>query len=270
VPTLGVEVLGAVVRDAWRQCRQRPLAVAIGAALVAGSPGFPPHLDGPSQELHGWANIAFALIIPAGVVLSVLVPLFAVAWLGGARLPDQSGGGVVVAARAAWAALRPGFEALLLTCVFILPAQFVVLVGGGVLGYDFMVDAPVQTPAVLRQELLFRLLVAWPLVAAGLAVLALVLPRIVLDGEREVARAVNLSGRVARRAIPVCALIGLLEAGGVVIRAGSSTTVELSVAGIAGLGSLFGLAMANALLWHTRPWQQTDEAPAPEGPLVDG
>jgi hypothetical protein len=103
-----------------------------------------------------------------------------------------------------------------------------------------------------------------------LAILALVLPRIVLDGEREVARAVNLSGRVARRAVLVCALIGLLEAGGLVIRAGSSTTVELTVSGLAGLGSAFGLAMANALLWHTRPWQQTDDAPAPERPLLDG
>lgn len=256
-------MLGAIVRDAWRQCRRRPLAVAIGAVLVAGSPGFPPHLDRPSQELHGWSNLVFVLIIPAGLVLSALVPLFVVAWLGSARWPGRLGGGVVAAARVAWDALRPGFEALLLTGIFILPAQFAVMVGGVVLP-TFATDPPVQTPAALRQDLVVRLAVIWPLVAAGLAVLALLLPRIVLDGERVVARAVNLSGRVARRAVPVCALIGLLEAGGLVIRAGSSTAVELSVAGLVGLGSVFGVAMANALLWHTRPWQHREGVPDSE------
>jgi len=268
---LGVELLGVVVRDAWRQCRRRPLAVAIGAVLAAGSPGFPPHLDQPSQELHGWSNLVFALIIPAGLVLSVVAPLFLVAWLGCQRLPGRSrGAGVVAAARATRAALRPGVQALVLTWVFSLPAQFAVLIGEGVLGPTFATDPPVQTPAALRQELVFRLAVMWPLVAAGLAVLALLLPRIVLDGERAVERAVNLSGRVARRAVLVCALIGLLEAGGLVIRAGSSTTVELTVAGLAGLGSLFGIAMANALLWHTRPWQQSEGELDPEQPLVGG
>jgi hypothetical protein len=82
-----------------------------------------------------------------------------------------------------------------------------------------------------------------------LAVLAPMLPRIVLDGEREVAGGQPVGGGVARRAVPLCALIGLLEAGGLVIRAGSSTTVELTVAGLAGLGCVFGTAMANALLW---------------------
>lgn len=48
-------------------------------------------------------------------------------------------------------------------------------------------------------ELIVRLTVIWPLVAAAFAVLALLLPRIVLDGEREVARAVSLSGRVGQR-----------------------------------------------------------------------
>jgi hypothetical protein len=28
--------------------------------------------------------------------------------------------------------------------------------------------------------------------------------------------------------------------------------------------------MANALLWHTRPWQPSDDAPDPKQPLVDG
>jgi hypothetical protein len=175
----------------------------------------------------------------------------------------------VAAARATRAALRPGVEALVLVWVFSLPAQFAVLIGGAVLP-TFAADPPVQTAAALRQELVFRLVVTWPLVAAGLAVLALLLPRIVLDGEREVARAVNLSGRVARRAVPVCALIGLLEAGGLVIRAGSSATVELTVASLTGLGSVLGTAMGNALLWYTRPWQRSEAVPEPEQPLVDG
>jgi hypothetical protein len=75
---------------------------------------------------------------------------------------------------------------------------------------------------------------------------------------------------VARRAVAVCALIGLLEAGGLLIRIGSTATVELTVAGLAGLGCVFGTAMANALLWHTRPWQRSADAADPGQPLVDG
>ena len=121
-------MLGAVVRDAWRQCRQRPLAVAIGAALAAGSPGFPPHLDRPSQELHGWANLAFVLIIPAGLALSLAAPAVPDR-LAGQRVPESSGGaGLVAAARKTRAALRPGAEALVLTWVFSIPAQFALLI----------------------------------------------------------------------------------------------------------------------------------------------
>jgi hypothetical protein len=135
--------------------------VVIGAVLVAGSPGFPPHLDRPSQELHGWANLVFVLIVPARLALSVVAPLFLVAWLGCERPPGRSGGvGVVAAARATRAALRPGVEALVLLWVFSLPAQFAVLIGEGLLGPTFASDPPVQTPAALRQELGFRLVVS--------------------------------------------------------------------------------------------------------------
>jgi hypothetical protein len=263
---MGIELLGAIVRDAWRQCRGRPLAVVIGILVMAGSPGLPPHLDRPSQELHGWANLVVVLLVPVGLALSVLGPLFIVAYLGSVRPSQQAWRAVLAAARATRAALRPGFVALVLLWVFTLPAQFAVLVGEVVLGPTFAVDPPVQTAAAVRQELVFRLAVTWPLVAAGLAVLALLLPRIMLDGEREVARAVSLSGRVARRAVPVCLLIGLLEAAGVVVRAGSSVPVMLVVAGLAGFGWVFGTAMANALLWHTRVWQRGEGKPNSKQP----
>jgi len=39
---VGIELLGAIVRDAWRQCRRRPLAVIAGALLVGGLPDLRP------------------------------------------------------------------------------------------------------------------------------------------------------------------------------------------------------------------------------------
>jgi hypothetical protein len=249
------ELLGAVVRDAWRQCRRRPLAVVVGFLAVGATPGLPPHLTQGSQELHGWANLLIVPLLPAGIALSLLGPLFIVAYLGCPAPPGQRGGAIRAAARATRSALRPGIAAGVLMWVVVFPVQLAVLLGEFILGPTLAADPPVTTAAAVRQELVFRLVVTWPLVTLALAMLALLLPRIVLDGAREVERAVSLSGRVARRAAPVCLLIGLLQAAGVAIRAGSSTSVVLAVSAAVGLAWVFGVAMANALLWHTRPWQ---------------
>jgi hypothetical protein len=200
-------------------------------------------------------NLVFVPLDLVGLALSLLGPLFIAAYLGCWAPSWQAGGAVRMAARATRDALGPGIAAVVLTWLVTFPVSIAVLLGELMLGPTFAADPPITTPAALRQEFLFRLVVTWPMVTVALAVLALVLPQIVLDGEREVVRAVKLSGRVARRAWPVCLLIGLLEAAGVVLRAGSSVPVVLVVSGVAGLGWVFGVAMANALLWHTRPWQ---------------
>jgi hypothetical protein len=250
-----MELLGAVARDAWRQCRRRPLAVIVGAVLISAGPGLPPHLAQGGQEVHGWANLLLVLLVPAGIALSLLGPLFIVAYLGFTPSPWPPGSAIRAAARATRNALAPGILAEILVWAAMLPAQVAVLVSEGVLGPSFAVDPPVTTAAAQRQELVFRLAVTWPLVTLALAALALLLPRIMLDGDGNVGQAVRLSLRVARRAARLCLLIGALQAAGLVIRAGSSPTVVLLVSGAAGLAWVVGVALANALLWHTRPWQ---------------
>jgi len=269
-----IALLGRVMRDAWHQCRRRPLAVLLGVLLASGSPGFPPHMIQGSEELHGWANLLW-LALPAVIVLGYLAPLLMVAYLGTANpsRPCPAGGAIRAAVRMTRRALRPGIGAVILMWVFVaIPGTIAIWVGEVVLWPSFMSDPPDLSDMAQRQELLFRLTVVWPLTAIGLAVLALLLPRIVLDGARNTERAANLSGRIARRAPLVCLLIGLLGAAGAVIRAGTSFATASAVAAVVGLGAVLAAAMANALLWHTRPWQPIDnEAEAdPRPPLVSG
>jgi hypothetical protein len=258
---MAIALLGRVVRDAWHQCKRRPLAVLLGVLFASGSPGFPPHMIQGSQELHGWANLAW-LGLPAVIVLGYLAPLLMVAYLGTANpsQPRPAGGAIRAAVRMTRRAWRPGIGAAILTWVFVaIPGTISIWLGEALLGPSFMADPPDLSSVAQRQELLFRLTVVWPLTAIGLAVLALLLSRVVLDGARDVGRAANLSGRIARRAPLVCLLIGLLDAAGAVIRVGTSFATAVAVAAVVGLGAVFATAMANALLWHTRPWQPIDD-----------
>ncbi len=267
-------LLGRVVRDAWHQCWRRPLVVVVGGMTIGMTPGFPPHMIRGSQDLHGWANLLWVLL-PAVIVLGFLGPLFMVAYLGTASpsWSRQTGGAIRAAGRATRKAVRPGISAVILMsiCTTVL-ATSLIWVGEAFLGSSFMVDPPDLSAAAQRTELLFRLLIAWPVEAVGLGVLALLPPRIVLDGTRNTERAVSLSGRIARRAPLVCLLIGLLEAAGQVIRAGTSASTVYVVSSVVGMASVFGAAMANALLLHTRPWQPIEDeaAPDPHQPLLEG
>jgi hypothetical protein len=68
---LEANIFAAVVGDAWRQCRRRPLAIAAIVLLAYLSPGS----TGPSQptrEVHGWAAVALLLLVIAASILTAV------------------------------------------------------------------------------------------------------------------------------------------------------------------------------------------------------
>jgi hypothetical protein len=229
----------AVVRDAWRQYRRRPLAALI--TVVVG--GLPVFLD-PDDPL---------LAVPLALVLlaaGLLVELFLVAHLAGALDPAPP------PAAAALATLRrtigPGVRAGLLRAGYLLLALMV-----GLLLFGSREEGPLP-----RSEQTKLAVGLWPLFAIAFAFLAVLNQRVVLGGERKVRQAATASHRVASAHFPICLLIGLLQASGLVL---ASLVVEFRL--LAGLSILLALAdpyligMSNALYLRTR----ADQEPADSG-----
>jgi hypothetical protein len=228
----------AVVRDAWRQYRRRPLAAVI--TVVVG--GLPVFLE-PDDPL---------LAVPLALVLlaaGLLVELFLVAYLTGALDPAPP------PAAAALATLRrtigPGVRAGLLRAGYLLLALMV-----GLLLFGSREEGPL--PQSEQTKLAVGL---WPLFAIAFAFLAVLNQRVVLGGERRVRQAATASHRVASAHFPICLLIGLLQASGLVL---ASLVVEFRL--LAGLSILLALAdpyligMSNALYLRTRADQEPADA----------
>jgi hypothetical protein len=225
-------MFAAVLRDAWRQYRRRPLAAVI--TVVVG--GLPVFLD-PEDPL---------LAVPLAVVLlaaGLLIELFLVSWLAGAIDPAPS----PTPAPAALATMRrtigPGVRAGLLRAFYLLGALMV-----GLLLFGSREGGPL--PDSEQAKLAVGL---WPLFGFAFAFLAVLMQRVVLDGERRVRQAASVSHRVASAHFPLCLLIGLLQASGLVL---ASLVVEFWV--LAVLSILLALAdpyligMSNALYLRTR------------------
>jgi hypothetical protein len=223
-----------LLRDAWRQYRRRPLAAVI--AVVVG--GLPVFLD-PDDP---------ALAVPLAVVLlgaGLLVELFLVAWLAGALQEPRP------AAAAALATMRrtigPGVRAGLLRVLYLLAALTV-----GLVLFGSRESGPL--PASEQTKLAVGL---WPLFGIAFAFLAVLMQRVVLGGERRVRQAATVSHRVASSHFPICLLIGLVQASGLVL---ASLVVQFWV--LAALSILLALAdpyligMSNALYLRTRADQE--------------
>jgi hypothetical protein len=228
----------AVVRDAWRQYRRRPAAAVI--TVVVG--GLPVFLD-PDDPL---------LAVPLAVALlaaGLLVELFLVSFLAGALDPAPP------PAAAALARMRrtigPGVRAGLLRAGYLLLALTV-----GLLLFGSREEGPLP-----RSEQTKLAIGLWPLFGIAFAFLAVLTQRVVLGGERKVRRAAAVSHRVASAHFPVCLVIGLLQASGLVL---ASLVVEFRL--LAGLSILLALAdpyligMSNALYLHTRADQEPADA----------
>jgi hypothetical protein len=227
-------VFAAVLRDAWRQYRRRPLAGLVTVAVG----GLPVFLQ-PADPL---------VAVPLAVVLlaaSVLIELFLVAWLAGALEPAPP------PAAAALAAMRrsiaPGVRAALLRAGYLLLALTI-----GLLLFGSRDAEPL--PRTEQAKLALGL---WPLFGFALAFLAVLTQRVVLDGERRVRLAVAVSHRVARAHFPICLLIGLAQAFGLVL---ASLILNFRVmAAMAVLLALFDpylVGMSNALFLRTRADQE--------------
>ncbi len=229
----------AVVRDAWRQYRRRPLAAVI--TVVVG--GLPVFLE-PDEPL---------VAIPLAVLLlaaGLLVELFLVAWLAGVLDPT-----VPPSAGAALATMRrtigPGVRAGLLRAAYLLVALMV-----GLVLFGSRDSGPL--PESEQTKLAVGL---WPLFGIAFAFLAVLVQRVVLGGERRVRQAASVSHRVASAHFPICLLIGLLQACGLVL---GSVAVEFWV--LAVLSILLALAdpyligMSNALYLRTRADQEPVDA----------
>ena len=231
-------MLTAVLRDAWRQYRRRPLAAVI--TVVVG--GLPVFLE-PDDPL---------VAVPLAVALlaaGLLVELFLVAWLAGVLDPAPSSAAAALATTRR--AIGPGVRAGLLRAAYLLLALMV-----GLLLFGSRESGPL--PESEQTKLAVGL---WPLFAIAFAFLAVLMQRVVLGGERRVRQAAAVSHRVASAHFPLCLLIGLLQACGLVL---ASLSLEFWM--LAGLTMLLALAdpyligMCNALYLRTRADQEPVDA----------
>jgi len=232
-------MFAAVLRDAWRQYRRRPLAAVI--AVVVG--GLPVFLE-PDEPL---------VAVPLAIVLlaaGLLVELFLVAWLAGVLDPAPS------SAAAALATMRrtigPGVRAGLLRAAYLLLALMV-----GLLLFGSR-DSGEPLPDSEQAKLAIGL---WPLFAVAFAFLAVLMQRVVLGGERRVRQAASVSHRVASAHFPICLLIGLLQACGLVLASLLHEFWMLAVVSILlALADPYLIGMSNALYLRTRADQEPVEA----------
>jgi hypothetical protein len=231
-------MLAAVLRDAWRQYRRRPLAALI--TVVVG--GLPVFLE-PGDPLVA-VPLAVALL-----AVGLLVELFLVAWLAGVLDPAPSS--VATALATTRRAIGPGVRAGLLRAAYLLLA---LMVGLLLFGSRESGTLPESEQTKLAVGL-------WPLFAIAFAFLAVLMQRVVLGGERRARQAAAVSHRVASAHFPLCLLIGLLQACGLVL---ASLSLEFWM--VAGLTILLALAdpyligMCNALYLRTRADQEPVDA----------
>jgi hypothetical protein len=233
-------MFAAVLRDAWRQYRRRPLAAVI--TVVVG--GLPVFLE-PEDPV---------LAVPLAVVLlaaGLLVELFLISWLAGAIDPAPSPTPAAAALATMRRTIGPGVRAGLLRAFYLLGALMV-----GLLLFGSREGGPL--PESEQTKLAVGL---WPLFGVAFAFLAVLMQRVVLGGERRVRQAAGVSHRVASAHFPLCLLIGLLQASGLVV---ASLVIEFWV--LAVLSILLALAdpyligMCNALYLRTRSDQEPVDA----------
>jgi hypothetical protein len=231
-------MFAAVLRDAWRQYRRRPLA-AVVAVVVGGLPVF----LNPRDPL---------VAVPLAVLLlavGLLVELFLVAWLAGALDPVPTPAGAALATMRR--CIGPGVRAGLLRAGYLL---FALMVGLLLFGSRESGPLPQAEQAKLSVGL-------WPLFGLAFAFLAVLVQRVVLGGERRVRQAAAVSHKVASAHFPICLLIGLVQASGLVL---ASLILNFTV--MAGLSILLAAAdpyligMSNALYLRTRADQEPADA----------
>lgn len=219
----------AVLRDAWRQYRRRPLAAVVAVAIG----GLPVFFD-PRSAL---VAVPFTVAL---LLAGLLVELFLVAWLAGALAPVPTAAADALAATRR--AIVPGVRAWLLRVAYLLLALLVGL----------LLFGPRDSEALPRPEQVKLAVGLWPLFGFALAFLAVLMQPVVLDRQR-VRQAAAISHRVAAANFPICLLIGLVQASGLVLASFDlKFTVMAVLAIVLALADPFLVGMSNALYLRAR------------------
>ena len=225
---------GSVLLDAWRQYRRRPVAAVLSVAVG----GLPVFLPSTRNALVAGALAAVLLAV------SLLLELFLVAWLAGALAarPTPAAEAVRAMRRSIW----PGVRAGLLRAVYLVAALLVGLL---------LFGTP-QGATLTRTQQTKLSIGLWPLFGFALAFLAVIEQWVVLDGQRVVRRAAALSHRVAAGNFPLCLLIGLVQAAGLV-EAGLPLPFAATAAAaiLLALADPFLIGMGNALYLRSKAHQ---------------
>ena len=224
-------MFAAILQDAWRQYRRRPVAVALSVAF--GLVQIPLALAGDT--------VRSVLLVPL-LVVGLLLELFSIAYLAGAlevRRPTV-GEALAMARRA----IGPGIRASLLKGAYAVPAVVIAI----------LLLGPRDTgtlPAADQVKLLIGLI---PLLACAWAFLAILNQRVVLDRERRVLRGAAVAHRVAAVHYPICLVVALLDAMSI-LAAVAPTGLAAQAQTLLALSLLdpFRIAMGNALFLRTRP-----------------
>jgi hypothetical protein len=220
-------VFTTVIRDAARQYRRRPLAALLLLGLNLGL-----LLELAPAPVQGVAWLPLTAV-------RFVAELFVIAWLGG--VIDRSYRTARESLRAALAAVWPALRASLLALCYM---AVVLLIGLALFGRGF--DGSARSVSVLMAG-------TAPLIGFALAFLAVLVPPLVLDGERKVLVAAARSHRIAARYFPICLLIGLADAANMALDA-QRWSLPVLAAALGGLSLLrpFVLGMANSLYLRTR------------------
>ena len=220
----------AILKDAWRQYRRRPIAVVLAVALAL--------VQVPIAQSGDVLQVS--LLLPL-LVANLLLELFLVAYLAGALASKPPPAAEAVAA--ARRSFGPGVRAYLLKVVYAIPAFFI----------GILLLGPRDTgPLSAGDQAKFFIGLA-PLFAFAWAFLAVLNQRVVLDKERRVMRGAASSHRVAAAHFPVCLVIALVEAVALVAEGLPTGLAGLTVAMLV-LSAIepFRIAMGNALFLRTR------------------
>ncbi len=234
-------MFAAIVHDAWRQYRRRPLAAVVSVAVGV----VPLALQPKGQALQ---------IVLVGVLLvpTLLSELFLFAYLAGALAP------VPLPVSGALAAMRrsilPAARAWLLKLAYLLPAWLIGLL---------LLGAPDSTRLSDVQQERFAVGLI-PLLGFALAFLVVLIPRIVLDGERRVMEGLPAAHRVATANFPICLLIGCYTAIGLLAPSMlTSRTALVALAVTLALADPFMMGMTNGLYLRTRALHVAEPQPRP-------
>jgi len=234
-------VFAAIVHDAWRQYRRRPLAAVVSVAVGVGPLALQPK-----------GRVLLVALVVVQLLVTLLSELFLFAYLAGALTPVPLP--VSGALAPMWRSALPAARAWLLKLTYMLPAYLIGLL---------LLGAPDSNRLSEQQQTRFYIGLI-PLVGFALAFLVVLIPRIVLDGERRVLEGLPAAHRVAAANFPICLLIGCYQSSGLLAPMLIGTRAVLAMLALPfALADPFLMGMTNGLYLRTRTLHAAEPRPRP-------